>query len=292
MITIYLMGGLGNQLFQIFATIAYGIQHSHPFIFSYNTKLETGMVRPTYWHNFLSKLIVFTTNNSSNNYTNELLNSFPKVRENGFHYTEIQSIPSHNSFSLFGYYQSYKYFETYKKQIYSMIALSKTQSEIRSENANYLDNISTISMHFRLGDYKEKQHCHPIMSREYYEKSLETILHKQYSESDGVRVLYFCEAEDNTYVSGVIQHLKHRFSKYTFLEFVKVEDTMDDWKQMVLMSLCHHNIIANSSFSWWGAYFNQSDTKQVCYPSVWFGPAMHNVNTKDLYPDNWTKISA
>jgi hypothetical protein len=59
---------------------------------------------------------------------------------------------------------------------------------------------------------------------------------------------------------------------------------------MLLMSLCHHNIIANSSFSWWSAYFNSWEDKIVCYPSVWFGEVAKN-NTKDLCPPEWVKIN-
>lgn len=55
------------------------------------------------------------------------------------------------------------------------------------------------------------------------------------------------------------------------------------------MSLCNHNIIANSTFSWWGAYFNINPEKIVCYPNVWFGSECNN-STQDLFPKNWVKI--
>ena len=60
------------------------------------------------------------------------------------------------------------------------------------------------------------------------------------------------------------------------------------------MSNCEHNIIANSSFSWWGAYFNtnkdQYNERRVLYPEIWFGPTANN-NTKDLCPPDWVKIN-
>ena len=56
------------------------------------------------------------------------------------------------------------------------------------------------------------------------------------------------------------------------------------------MSCCNHNIIANSSFSWWGAYLNDNKKKIVCYPSIWFGELI-NHDTRDLFPENWNKIN-
>jgi len=314
MISIYLMGGLGNQLFQIFATIAYGIQYNHLFVFPYSDILVTGKVRPTYWHSFLKNLNIFTTNNPSSPVSNNGLGSFPRVNEKGFAHTKIPAISNTQNFILFGYYQSYKYFEKYQDQIYSMIMLSDKQLAIKTEYSDYfiedsadsvrtkeefrrMNGIYTISMHFRLGDYKDKQHCHPIMPSEYYVKSLEYILKNMnvtdihsLSKYPNIRVLYFCEAEDNEYVSSVIEYLGNVFSDYTNLKFIKVDDTIEDWKQMLLMSCCDYNIIANSSFSWWAAYLNMNPYKIVCYPATWFGEVAGH-DTRDLCPIEWNKIT-
>ena len=74
------------------------------------------------------------------------------------------------------------------------------------------------------------------------------------------------------------------------LKFEKIDDSIEDWEQVIIMSLCEHNIIANSSFSWWGAYFNKNINKIVCYPDKWFGPKGPHNQTKDLCPDSWNKI--
>jgi hypothetical protein len=289
MITIHLKGGLGNQLFQIFATIAYALEHIHEFIFPYADKLHTGMIRPTYWSNLLQSLIVYTAANPSCMYLNSKINQLPVCREPHFNYAKIPQIDPSTSFALDGYYQSFKYFEKYEAQIYQMINLENQQTQTKVDFEHYLGNVFTINMHFRLGDYKYKQQHHPVMPKEYYEKSLMAIVSNTKTTSP-IRVLYFCEEEDNAYVTQMIHYLKATASQYS-IEFVKVDDTIADWKQLLLMSCCNSHIIANSSYSWWGAYLSPEKNKQVCYPSKWFGPAMGNVKVDDLFPSNWTKIS-
>jgi hypothetical protein len=83
-----------------------------------------------------------------------------------------------------------------------------------------------------------------------------------------------------------INFLKDNFPEYNF---IRDDNDLDDWEQMILMSCCHHNIIANSSFSLWGALFNFQQDKIVCYPSKWFGD-IANHDTKDLCPNDWFKI--
>ena len=272
MITIQLMGGLGNQLFQIFAVIAYAFENGHQFVFPHSDTLFVGRIRHTYWHNFLTNLTIFTTKNKTCKFSNNDLKSIPTIKESGFHHTKIPAVPASSSISLHGYFQSYKYFAEYQDRIYALILLSNQQMSVKTKYAKYLDGgANTISMHFRLGDYKEKPQYHPIMPKEYYEQALSHILTTKYSTDSRVRILYFCEAEDNDIVSRAMYNICSGFSQYVNLEVIKVEDGMEDWQQLLLMSCCNDNIIANSSFSWWAAYFNSRSDKIVCYPSVWFG---------------------
>ena len=80
--------------------------------------------------------------------------------------------------------------------------------------------------------------------------------------------------------------LKAEFPGITFL---RADPLLEDWEQMILMSLCRHNIIANSTFSWWGAYLNTSRQKMVIYPGTWFGPKIKH-GLQDLFPGDWIKI--
>lgn len=283
-----LMGGLGNQLFQIFAVIAYSIKHNSDFVFEYTKDLKTGIIRATYWDNFLSELNKYTTNGTNNDHIKPYLHTFPKYRENGFHFTEIPAFTNTGYLSLFGYFQSYKYFKDYWGKIKDLIQLETKQLAIKNEYRELLGDCYNISMHFRIGDYKFKQDYHPVMKLDYYDKSLQHIITSLENNKTDIRVIYFCEKDDNDDVKIIIDALSNKYKNITF---TKARDDIVDWKQMLLMSCCESNIIANSSFSWWSAYMNDSNDKIVCFPSVWFGPAVGGSDTKDLFPDNWNRIN-
>jgi hypothetical protein len=280
------MGGLGNQLFQIFATISYAIRMKKPFKFLDIQKLGSGdaTIRYTYWHSFLSNIKSF------------LIKEYPVIqllKEEGFSFHELPLYETnHMNILLYGYFQSYKYFQENDTMICKVIGIEKRKKEIMKKMDTTEESFhNTISMHFRIGDYKHLQHCHPILTCEYYEKALTYIQDEKktntYTNPDQKKtVFYFCEEEDHPDVLQKIQKLSMLFPNCLF---VRGENTLEDWEQMLFMSLCHDNIIANSSFSWWGAYFNTQEDKIVCYPSTWFGPAIPH-DTRDMYPESWIKI--
>jgi hypothetical protein len=285
MISIDVMGGLGNQLFMIFATLAYGIQHNVKVVFPrHNCYYDPN--RPTYWDTFLPELKIFTTENPANQTTEEQRAGFPKYREPHFEYRPFPDFGTQN-ICLAGYFQSPQYFAAVQSTIYKMIHLSDKKRAVQQKYPHYFVNSKPIvSIHFRLGDYKTKQQYHPIMNYEYFEQSLQHIVTKV--TSIDLRVLYFCEREDNDFVQEDIRRLQ---SIYPSIEFQKVDDQIPDYDQLLLMASCQHHIIANSTFSWWGAYLNESPDKIVCYPSVWFGPA-HRPNHLGMMPANWVHIQA
>jgi hypothetical protein len=272
MISVHIMGGLGNQLFQIFAGLSYALNANQEIFFPYSEKSIGVTERKVYWSSFLSSLHFF------------LIKSLPKIeilREKGFEYNRIPKIFGKNIY-LYGYYQSYKYFESKYNEICNIIEL-KNKKNIVKEKYNKYDFIDSISMHFRIGDYINIQHNHPILSQTYYLNALQYLLEK---DSNLKKVYYFAEKQDIIEVENNINFLKSKFPNLKFDYICNIEE---DWEEMLLMSMCENNIIANSTFSWWGAYFNNNPDKIVCYPSIWFGPGLKH-NTGDLFPPSWIKI--
>ena len=301
MISVNLCGGLGNQLFQIYTVIAYSLKHKVPFTFPIH-KFDQ-QKRKTYWDNgeFFSSLRVFLTQN---------LNGYLRYREPFFEFSLLPPPPKERKTKLCldGYFQSYKYFNNERVDISRLIGLpDKIQrvKDIMLENvkSDYGDDLiekrkTFISMHFRMGDYKHLQQHHNLLPDIYYMKALMAILQhcleRNLIVNDKVVVLFFCEKEDleivKTRIASIHSGIKSIINQDIELEFIRVQDLFNDWQQMLLMSLCDHNIIANSSYSWWGAYFNENPKKFVTYPPVWFGPTMANKNTSDLCPTKWHKI--
>ncbi len=285
--TCNLMGGLGNQLFQIFTTMSYAFESNRKFFFKYSEMLDK---RITYWDTFLNNIKQFTVINYPQS-------QYIQLHESpNFLYSPIpHMIDAKESILLYGYFQSYKYFEKYYHHICCIIKLYEQKQNIKVEFSEIAFE-NTCSMHFRIGDYKTVPDCHPILSYDYYERSIQYILTNRKKEANTtnddlsdvhLNILYFCEKVDNEEVLIKINRLQNVFPN---CKFIKVEDTITEWKQLLIMSLCSHNIIANSTFSWWGAYFNDDTNKIVCYSDIWFGPVYHFKIMDDLCPVKWIKI--
>jgi len=270
MITCNLCGGLGNQLFQIFTTISYAIKSKKKFYFLDSEISPSITKRYTFWNSLLYKLKPFLIK--------EIVQDSKIIKQKDFTFNEIK-IPelTNSNICLNGYFQSDKYFQDHYETICKMLDTDKQKKKIlKSSN---LEN--TISIHFRLGDYKLLSNVYQILTYEYYKKSITFI---QNNDTNMRHVFFFCEDEDIDAVMITINKLIHDFPN---LFFIRASNSLKDWEQMLLMSCCKHNIIANSSFSWWGAYLNTNYNKIVCYPSVWF---VNNTDISDLCPIEWIKI--
>lgn len=266
MITNNLIGGLGNQLFQIATTIALAIRNHHTFCFDY-TLPTTGGMRKTYWDTFLKSCQAFTDSKKMFLPSDEsgLCQSI-HIKHIDHHYKPLdQEIPVNvetetSLIILEGYFQSYKYFEHEITDIYRIWNIHEQQILLANEFPELIKP-NRICMHFRIGDYRYLVNVHPLLDWTYYRDSLQTMFHKINDSNNQTRrnvvgqrpgdiVYYLCEDCDIEDVNHIIYKLQEEYPSCKFHR-IKAET---DWQEMLLMSLCQHHIIANSSFSWWSAY--------------------------------------
>lgn len=280
-IKVYLSAGLGNQLFMIFAALSYAIDKNFNFqIISYLNKTTNGT--NTYWDSILDSFKYHIDTNV------KAITEYDTVyKENGFSYVPIEL---EDNTVINGYFQSYKYFEHNFDKICDIMQLDEKIMNVRNEYKHLFNN-KTIALHFRFGDYLYLQNYHCIKTPVYYIEAIKELDRKLIEKGDSIinyDILYFCQKSDkeivDKYLNLIDNILPHK------LNFVKVSDDIEDWKQMLLMSMCDNFIIANSSFSWFGAYFSQNKDKIVYRPKQWFGPANSSLDTKDMCPDNWNVI--
>ena len=279
MITVFLQGGLGNQLFQIYAYISFCIDTGDKIILPLrkNDKFSAeGFPRGTYWNTLFKKLSIFVSDNKE-------LYTTPFYNEPFYKHYPLIKYKNITSYRFKGYFQSWKYFDKHFFRINKMIGIKEQQKNILIKYPNYAKN--NVSIHFRIGDYKNIQDCHTLLSNQYYINSLEQM--KKKLNSDTLNVLIFYEKIDEKQINIKIKILKRKFNN---INFTKINTDIPDWEQLLIMSNCQHNIIANSSFSWWGAYLNSNKNKVVMYPDIWFGKKL-NHNTIDLFHPSWNVIS-
>jgi hypothetical protein len=193
-------------------------------------------------------------------------------------------IPENKIKILNGYFQSFKYFNNYFQTINRLLKIDDIKVELTNNYRKLINDEQPASMHFRLGDYKKLPDHYIILSVDYYRAAVKCFL----LTNTITKVLYFCEEQDLEDVKTTIAILEVEFP---VIEFIRADPQLEDWQQLILMSLCRYNIIANSTFSWWGAYLNTYRQKKVIYPARWFGPKLGKTHdTKDLFPEDWIKI--
>lgn len=289
MIYILLKAQLGNQLFIIFNIIAlskkYNINYKILCDKNEKTLFEE---KKTYFNSFLENIKKNVSYIDKNEYE-DLKKKLILYNEKEYSFNEI-IIDKNKDYLLEGFFQSYKYFENYYLDIANLITLNEKQINLKNKY-DYIYKKKNIAIHFRIGDYIHLQNLHPILTIKYYYNSINYIIDELQKNDDNIlnyNILFFCNECDNDIVNKYINKLNSIF--YNKLNFIKINDSICEWEQMLLISLSNIIIIANSTFSWFGAYFSENK-KIVCYPETWFGEFYKNNNTKDLNPNNWIAIN-
>lgn len=178
---------------------------------------------------------------------------------------------------LIGYWQTERYFRPFRQDIIK--AFSFPSFEIGSPNemlSEELRQMCSVAVHIRRGDYLKISNTSGICTIEYYQKAITQM--KKYI-TPNVFVIF---SDD---IDWCMEHLGTIIGN-TDIKFVNWNKGKESYRDMQLMSLCKHNIIANSSFSWWGAWLNQNPDKIVIAPSRW----MNSEGWSEIIPEDWITI--
>jgi len=257
--TIGKMGRLGNQMFQYATLYALGKKLKYDIGVPYSARSSIDKMDFC-----LQDCFNLTAKDSTKSFFSSV------YIEPHFNYDpNIWNIP--DGCDIKGYFQTEKYFKSYKPQIKNQEFLFKNSIE---EKVNQLldgNDSELISVHIRLGDYVQIQDCHPICSVEYYKEALNQL-------PKDCQVILFSDDYPQA-----LQLFK------SFGINVMLTGGTDKFVDMCMMTKCNYHIIANSSFSWWGAWL--SNSKKVIAPKIWFGSASHMPkNWDDIYSENWEII--
>ena len=254
MIQLIPCGGLGNQLFQIAASYSLALENDEAFSICGNEHFLPcqGLDISSYRSNVLRNF--------------DFADLDPGLQLYRYEESPYKAIPHSKDVCLFGYLQSERYFFNNKDKI--LEALKPTASIDEYILNNYKITENSISIHVRRGDYLKLDHIHPVQTPEYYQEALKRI------GSDG-EVLVF---------SDDLNWCKDNFKgdNFTFVN-------EDDYLCLYIMSKCPYNIGCNSSFSWWGAYLNPSESGNAIFPSRWLGDRLFS-SYSDIYLKEWSLI--
>jgi hypothetical protein len=179
---------------------------------------------------------------------------------------------------LMGYWQSEKYFLAVAAQIREDFAFKLPLSRVNAELANQISQVSAVSLHVRRGDYVSNPKAtamHGLCSLAYYQAAI------QYVAERVTNPVFFVFSDDAAWVKV---NLKMDYP----CQYVEHNQGTESYNDMRLMSLCQHHIVANSSFSWWGAWLNPNPEKIVVAPVNWFNNTV--VNAADLIPAEWVRL--
>jgi hypothetical protein len=258
-----IQGGLGNQMFQWAFGRNLSIKYNRELLIDksfYNYQGE--LVRYFSLNKFSLNCVEINQSN-----INKFKSNTVKVLSDPNYFVDYILSENENYF-LDGYWQSEKFFSENEDIILKDFEYNSTKIENISNEIDFKNN-SVVSIHVRRGDYVDADGMYPLQPISYYKNTIDLI-------GNYDKLLIF---------SDDISWCENNFN-FDNMIFSRGLDNVED---LTLMSMCNHNIIANSSFSWWGAKLNKNVDKKVIAPSNWYGPKM-NIETKDLIPDKWIKI--
>jgi hypothetical protein len=254
------IGRLGNNLFQISACIGYAKKHNVGW------GVKKGYVERGFNANQVDKYLPQLP--SCDSYFKAYKEFQEEWAGTEFNYHEIPFHP--NGCELVGFWQSEKYFENAKDEVRKWINLPFVEG--------YRDY---VSIHVRRGDYTQHSGSFPPVNEVYLNSAIKKVI----DQTDIRKFIFF---------SDDLEWCKNY--KFPYNEIgIKYSEGLNEWEDLSIMASCGHNIIANSSFSWWGSWLNTNPNKIVISPSHkrlnWFGmEAGVKHDCVDLLPNEWIQI--
>jgi hypothetical protein len=261
-ITAHLMGGMGNLLFIIATSFALSKKYKTKLRFYCNSELWRDSKRQNIKkYKMFEKFDMDCVNNRKSGIT---------YREPHFFYDSVTlDRRIHNC--IYGYFQSYKYFNAYKSEFISMLH-NPYKQVIEETLKKYLNsNDCIVSVHVRRTDYLALSDIHLNLDMSYYEEAM------SHFSAENSNSTFFIFSDDVAFIKAepIFQNLKCKH----------IVTSEDDEYCFWLMAACDHNIIANSSFSWWASYINSNPNKIVISPNRWFGPKGPIYKISDIIPE-------
>lgn len=281
MIISRLHGGLGNQMFQYAAGRALAARHGTSLALDTRTIDKQGMRSLTQVFDLTTVLAEALPPSKQDGVAQYALwRAFGRnprfVRERKLAFNpRFAELP--DNVYLHGYWQSVKYFETIADEIRTSFQPIHAPSDKNWQMAEQINTGPSVSLHVRRGDYLSSG-AYAACSQEYYQEALQRVI-----DETGQTPTVFVFSDDPQWARG---NLSLPLPKVV----VDFNGAKTDYEDMRLMSLCDHNIIANSSFSWWAAWLNDTPNKIITAPAQWF--AKKNMSNPDLVPAEWHKIQA
>lgn len=203
---------------------------------------------------------------------------FKIINENyDYNFKPNYMIPSKGITFYFGGWHTEKYFSGVKENLLSTFKFEKFTDKENIATLTEIHSTNSVALHVRRGDYMNEANINlfgRVCTQAYFEKAI-NILNKKVQNPH-----YFIFSNDIAWVKKNLALEKATFVNHNL--------GVNSWKDMCLMSECKHNIISNSTFSWWGAWLNNHQDKIVISPSRF----LNNELSTDVYPDDWLKIEA
>lgn len=289
MIGVKIWGGLGNQMFQYAFGLYLAEKRSEKPLFFTDINKES-VLDIDYFKVSIEYLSVEALkkngydfqNYSLYRYKRKIFQKLPFLNKNILVENVSPFRPDiSDTYCLFdGYWQSYKYLQPIEQKLREQFVFKGIEFadlELYTE----IKNVNSVSLHIRRGDYLKGKNTaiYENVSMDYYEEAI------RYFSKELVSPQFYIFSNDLDWV-------KNNLKMPQELPFVYVNNTDNantTLADLYLMSSCKHHIIANSTFSWWGAWLNPSRDKKVIGPKKWYKGKM-NALTLDLIPSEWVRL--